>query len=172
MRRTFGRYIKLNRVITEVRIFTSTNIMNTDDRPVSVLPIRFSNKLGPHIQLHQFPLLTRPLQVPPSAAASGKRIKARLKPHTKRFEVHVPVDTRPEVWNAERANDLGAARTEDDKEKNQETVSQMKEREGEAPRLSEVRMRSEQVPQIGAYVLGVVRNGVSRVILRLVQVFF
>ena len=129
-----------------------------DDRLVSVLPIHFSNSLSPNIQLHQFPLLTRPLQVPPSAAASGKRIRARLKPNVKRLEVHVPVDSRTEVWNAERSRDLGTARTQDDKEKNQE-LTKLKEREGEEPKLTEVRLRSEPIPQVGAYVLGVVRDG-------------
>ncbi|KAI0815142.1 DNA-directed RNA polymerase III subunit Rpc5 [Irpex lacteus] len=128
-----------------------------EDRLLSVLPIVYSNKLTPNVQLHQFPLLTRPLQVPPSAAASGKRIRARLKPNNKRLEIHVPVDSRPEVWNVERSKDLGAARLEDDKEKNQE--QKQKYREGEEPRLTETRMKSEQVPQIGTYVAGVIRNG-------------
>ncbi|KAH9946798.1 hypothetical protein B0H21DRAFT_778910 [Amylocystis lapponica] len=104
--------------------------MNADeDRLVSVLPIHFSNALLPN--------------VPPSAAASGKRVR--------RLEVHVPVDTRPEVWNGERSRELGKAR-------NQESA-RVKLREGEEPRLAEVRMRSEQIPQTGAYVLGVVRDG-------------
>lgn len=129
-----------------------------EDRLVSVLPIHFSNSLTPSIQLHQFPLLTRPLQVPPSAAASGKRIRARLKPNVKRLEVHVPVDARTEVWNAERSRELGAVRVQDDKEKNQEQ-NKLKQREGEEPRLTETRLRSEPIPQIGAYVLGVIRDG-------------
>lgn len=129
-----------------------------DDRLLSVLPIHFSNVLTPNVHLHQFPLLTRPLQTPPSAAASGKRIKARLKPGVRRLEIHVPVDTRPEVWNNERSKELGSARVEDDREKNQE-VPKLKQREGEEPRLAEVRLRSEQLPQMGAYVLGVLRNG-------------
>lgn len=132
-----------------------------DDPLVAVLPVHFSNVLAPNLQLHQFPLLTRPLQVPPSAAASGKRVRARLKPKTRRFEVHIPVDTRPEVWNAERSRELGSARTEDDKEKNQEGAK-LKQREGEEPRLTEVRLRSEQVSQAGAYVLGVIRDGKHR----------
>ncbi|KAI0704933.1 DNA-directed RNA polymerase III subunit Rpc5 [Cytidiella melzeri] len=127
-----------------------------EDRLVSVLPILYSNKLSPNLHLHQFPLLTRPLQVPPSAAASGKRIRARLKPKINRFEIHVPVDTRPEVWNAERSKELGTARVEDDKEKNQE--QKQKHREGEEPRLSETRLKSEQLPQTGSYVLGVIRD--------------
>lgn len=132
--------------------------MEGEDRLVSVIPVHFTNGLHPNIQLHQFPLLTRPLEVPPSAAASGKRIRARVKPNIKRLEVHVPVDTRPEVWNTDRSQALGSARVEDDKEKNQE-LPKVKQREGEEPRLSEVRMRSEQVPQSGSYVLGVLRDG-------------
>ena len=131
----------------------------TEDRLVSVIPVQFSNSLQPNIQLHQFPLLTRPLEIPPSAAASGKYIRARVKPKTKRLEVHVPVDTRPEVWNADRSKELGSARVEDDKEKNQEQLK-VKQREGEPARLSEVRMRSEQIPQTGVYVLGILREGV------------
>ncbi|KAF9821924.1 hypothetical protein IEO21_00354 [Rhodonia placenta] len=132
--------------------------MHEEDRLVSVLPIRYSNSLVPNIHIHQFPLLTRPLQVPPSAAASGKRIRARLKSGVRRLEVHVPVDTRPEVWNGERSHELGKAREEDDKEKNQE-LPNVKQREGEEPRLQEVRMRSEQLSQMGSYVLGIVRDG-------------
>ncbi|KZT06839.1 uncharacterized protein LAESUDRAFT_652473 [Laetiporus sulphureus 93-53] len=132
--------------------------MDTEDRLVSVLPIRYSNALLPNVHIHQYPLLTRPLQVPPSASASGKRIKARIKRGVRRLEVHVPVDTRPEVWNGERSKELGHARVEDDREKNQE-LPKMKQREGEEPRLSEVRMRSEQIPEMGTYVLGIVRDG-------------
>ncbi|KAF7791960.1 hypothetical protein EIP86_002986 [Pleurotus ostreatoroseus] len=51
-----------------------------------------------------------------------------------------------------------AARAEDDKEKNQDQVKS-KQREGEAPKLTEVRLQSEQAPQMGAYVLGIVRDG-------------
>jgi len=132
--------------------------MDSEDRLISVLPVRYSNALAPNIHIHQFPLLTRPLQVPPSAAASGKRIRARLKPGVRRIEVHVPVDTRAEVWNAERSRDLGKARVDDDKEKNQE-MQKVKQREGDEPRLAEVRMRSERITQMGTYVLGIVRDG-------------
>ncbi|KAI0778056.1 DNA-directed RNA polymerase III subunit Rpc5 [Trametes elegans] len=129
-----------------------------EDRLVSVIPVHFTNALEPQIHLHQFPLLTRPLEVPPSAAASGKRIRARVKSKVRRLEVHVPVDTRAEVWNAERSKELGTARVEDDKEKNQE-LPKVKQREVEEPRLPEVRMRSEQIPHNGTYILGVLREG-------------
>ncbi|KAJ7900130.1 Sin-like protein conserved region-domain-containing protein [Mycena olivaceomarginata] len=111
----------------------------------------------PKSKFTSFLLLTRPLQVPPSAAASGKRITARLKPTVQRLEIHIPADTRAEVWNTDRGRELGAARIDDDREKNQE--SKGKEREGQEPRLSEVRMRSEQIQQKGAHMLGIVRDG-------------
>ncbi|KAH8120094.1 DNA-directed RNA polymerase III subunit Rpc5 [Phellopilus nigrolimitatus] len=128
-----------------------------DDPVVSVLPIHLSTSLLPNIHLHQFPLLTRPLQIPPSAAQSGKQIRARLKPKAARLEVHVPVDIRPEVWNKERGQEYGQARATDDAEKSLES------KKGKEPaadqRLSEVRMRSEQVSSRGAYMLGIVRDG-------------
>ena len=132
--------------------------MEAEDRLVRVIPVHYTNALEPNVHLHQYPLLTRPLEVPPSAVASGKRIRARLKANVERVEVHVPVSTRPEVCNSERSKELGSARVDDDKEKNQEEPK-VKQREGEEPRLSEVRMRSEQVPHMGAYVLGVLREG-------------
>jgi DNA-directed RNA polymerase-3 subunit RPC5 len=133
--------------------------MEGDDEVVGVMPVHYTNTLASNVLVLQFPLLTRPLEVPPSAAASGKRIKARTKPNVRKLEVHVPADTRPEVWNKDRATVLGAARSEDDKEKNQE--SKAKQREGEQPRLSEVRMSSDEIPRAGTYMLGVVRNGMS-----------
>jgi len=102
------------------------------DELVGLLPIHLTNALSPNIHIHQFPVLNRPLQVPPSAALSGKRIQARVKPKTGRVEVHVPADTRPEVWSSEKAKELGVA---------------------------EVRMQSEKIPHKGVYVLGVVREG-------------
>jgi len=132
--------------------------MDGDDDLVSVLPIHYSNTLSPNVHIHQFPLLSRPLQTPPAAAVSGKRIRTRIKPNTQRIEIHVPVDPRPEVWNIERSKELGTARQEDDREKNQD-AGKMKQREGEEARLAEVRMRSEHIPEEGAYMLGVVRNG-------------
>ena len=129
-----------------------------DDPVVNVLSIHFSNSRAPYLQIHQFPLLNRPLQTPPSAALSGKRIRARIKPNARRLEVHVPADTREGFWNSEKGRDLGAARVDDDRDKNQE-LSKGKQREGEEPRLGEIRMRSEQIPQKGAYMLGVVRDG-------------
>jgi DNA-directed RNA polymerase-3 subunit RPC5 len=141
--------------------------MEGDDEVVGVMPIHYTNTLAQNVTVLQFPLLTRPLEIPPSAAASGKRIKARIKPNVRKLEVHVPTDIRPEVWNKERAAVLGVARLEDDKENSQE--SKMKQREGEQPRLSEVRLSSEEIPRTGTYMMGVVRNGMpSSVVARIV----
>ncbi|KAF9068085.1 DNA-directed RNA polymerase III subunit Rpc5 [Rhodocollybia butyracea] len=128
--------------------------MDHDDEIISRIPIRLSNRLS--LQIHQFPLLSRPLQPPPSAEASGKRITARIKPQARILEIHVPADTRPEVFNSERARELGKNQLEDDREKNQE--SKGKRREGEEPRLAEIRMRSEEIPQRAAQMLGIVHN--------------
>lgn len=133
--------------------------MEPDPDPViQTLPIHFSNALSPHLQIHQFPLLNRPLQTPPSAALSGKRIRARIKPGARRLEVHVPADTRPGFWNSDKGAELGAARLDDDRDKNQD-LNKGNQREDDDPRLGEVRMRSEQIVQKGAYMLGVVRDG-------------
>jgi len=131
--------------------------VDAEDEIVSVIPIHYSDALVPNIDVLQFPLLTRPLQVPPTAAASGKRMKARYKPNTRRLEIHVPVDTRPEVRNMERSKQLGAALLEDDKDKHTESKGKM--REDDEPRLSEVRLRSEAIVQKGTYVLGIIRDG-------------
>ncbi|KLO20576.1 hypothetical protein SCHPADRAFT_918061 [Schizopora paradoxa] len=125
------------------------------DPLVSVLPIHLSNALSPNLHIYQYPLLTRPLQVPPSAAQSGKKIRARIKPKSSRVEVHVPIDLRPEVWNKERGEDLGRARIQDD----QENGLDSKAAEAADPRLTEVRMRSEQIQHRGAYMLGIIRDG-------------
>jgi len=128
-----------------------------DDEIAGVLPIHYSNGHASNIQIHQFPLLTRPLQTPPSAILSGKRITARIKSEAHRLEVHVPADSRPEVWNVDRTKELGAARAEDDREKNQDARG--KGREDGEPHLSEIRLRSEEIPQRGVHMLGIVRDG-------------
>ena len=131
--------------------------MEDNDEIIAALPIHFSNRLAPAIHVHQFPLLTRPLQVPPSAAASGKRITARIKPQARRLEIHVPADTRPEVWNPAKSKELGSARAEDDREKNQGPDD--KQQEADSPRLNDIRLRSEEIVQQGVHMLGIIRDG-------------
>jgi DNA-directed RNA polymerase-3 subunit RPC5 len=133
--------------------------LDENDELVSILPIHFCDALATNLQIHQFPHLTRPLQAPPSAVLSGKRIAARIKPETRRLEIHVPIDTRPEVYNSEKSKELGAGRVEDDRGKNQERKERC--RDDDAPRLTEVRLRSEEIAHQGAHVLGVIRDGSS-----------
>ena len=135
---------------------SSANVADYD-QILSFLPIRLSNSLLDGLHIHQFPLLTRPLQVPPSAAQSGKRIRARIKPNASRLEIHVPVDTRQEVWNRERSKELGKARADDDSEKG--LSDKGKQKETDDYRLGEVRLQSERIPDRGTYMLGVVREG-------------
>ena len=132
-----------------------SELIEEHDELVTVLPIHFSDALAHNIHIHQFPLLTRPLQEPPTALLSGKRITARIKPRARRLEIHVPVDTRPEVCNLQRSKELGAARADDDREKNQDR----KEKREEEPRLAETRLKSEEMIHKGVQVLGIVRDG-------------
>ncbi|KAJ7597173.1 DNA-directed RNA polymerase III subunit Rpc5 [Mycena floridula] len=129
--------------------------MDEDDQVVSTLAVHFSNRLSDQVHIHQYPLLTRPLQAPPSAVTAGRKITARIKPEVRRIEVHVPADTRPDVWNVTRGRDLGFAQQEDDRERNQSK----KLKDGDEESLSEVRMRSEEIVQKGTHMLGIVRDG-------------
>ncbi|KAH7106729.1 hypothetical protein BKA62DRAFT_684926 [Auriculariales sp. MPI-PUGE-AT-0066] len=133
-------------------------------RLVQTIPIRISNSLEPEVEIHQYPLLSRALRVPPSAAESGKRIRARSKPQAGIFEVHIPADIRPDVWNHERAKEHGAARAEEDvEERNAASSSSSKGKMvDETPtqrRLAEVRLRSEPMPDRAVYMLATARDG-------------
>ena len=124
--------------------------MDLEDPVVSVIPIQLSSALDPHLQLHQFPLMNRPLVVPPSASKAGRAISARSKPLADRLEIHVPFDTREDVWNARRGLEYGDARAEEDGKKSSAR--------GEH-RLEELRLQSERIPHKGVYMLGVWRGG-------------
>jgi DNA-directed RNA polymerase III subunit RPC5 len=124
-----------------------------DEGLVARLPIRLSGRLGNSVHVHQYPLLARPLQVPPSANNNGKSITARIKPRAGRLEVHVPVESSPDVWNASKGREYGAARQDDDRERNQFDANQT------MSNLHEVRLKSEAIAQTGVQVLGIVRDG-------------
>ncbi|KAH7344669.1 DNA-directed RNA polymerase III subunit Rpc5 [Rhizoctonia solani] len=142
--------------------------MDENDTIETTLPIYLSNSLNENLHIFQYPLLSRPLEVPPSATLTGKRIKARHKSKAGRYEVHVPNDVREEVWNVERGRELGQARAEEDAAEagtEEETTKGKKrdyereEREQEEKRLGEVRLRSEKLESTSVYMLGVVRDG-------------
>ncbi|EUC65289.1 sin-like motif protein [Rhizoctonia solani AG-3 Rhs1AP] len=142
--------------------------MNGNDTLETTLPIYLSGSLSQNLHIFQYPLLSRPLEVPPSAALTGKRIKAQHKPKAGRYEVHVPNDTREEVWNVDRGKELGQARADEDTEeagageeptKGKKRDFEREEREKEEKRLGEVRLRSEKLESTSVYMLGVVRDG-------------
>ncbi|KAG8700617.1 hypothetical protein FRC09_005844 [Ceratobasidium sp. 395] len=142
--------------------------MDENDPIETTMPIYLSGSLKQSLHLFQYPLLSRPLEVPPSAALTGKRIKARHKPKVGRYEVHVPNDTREEVWNIERGKDLGQARAEEDAEeagaseestKGKKRDYEREEREREEKRLGEVRLKSEKTTDTSVYMLGIIRDG-------------
>ncbi|KAG8928835.1 hypothetical protein FRC03_002415 [Tulasnella sp. 419] len=154
--------------------------MDVDDELIATIPVHLSSQLSSNLHLHQFPLLNRPLQVPPSAASSGKRIRARYKPKVGRYEIQVPVDMRPEVWNPEKGKEYGAARYDEDKEelaatglgqpvdkkpkKKKKGLAESDEEEidtknEKSKRLGELRLRSEQIANKGDYYVGILKNG-------------
>ncbi|KDQ08456.1 hypothetical protein BOTBODRAFT_165884 [Botryobasidium botryosum FD-172 SS1] len=135
--------------------------MEGGDEVVASIPIYFANTLAPNLHLHQYPLLTRSLAVPPSAELSGKRIRARYKPKCGKIEVHVPLDTRPDVFNAEKGREMGEGRAEEDRlEAGESAKGKAKDDDEDRQyRLNEVRMASEKVPMQGVYMVGVMRDG-------------
>ncbi|KAF8707837.1 Sin-like protein conserved region, partial [Rhizoctonia solani] len=142
--------------------------MDENDTIETTLPIYLSGSLDQNLHIFQYPLLSRPLEVPPSAALTGKRIKARHKPKAGRYEVQVPNDTREEVWNVDRGRELGQARADEDaaqatageeQAKGKKRDYEREEREREEQRLGEVRLRSEKLESTSVYMLGVVRDG-------------
>ncbi|ELU41388.1 sin-like protein conserved region domain-containing protein [Rhizoctonia solani AG-1 IA] len=154
--------------------------MDENDTIETTLPIYLSGSLDQNLHIFQYPLLSRPLEVPPSAALTGKRIKARHKPKAGRYEVQVPNDTREEVWNVDRGRELGQARADEDaaqaaageeQAKGKKRDYEREEREREEQRLGEVRLRSEKLESTSVYMLGVVRDGESSEIMCIAYLF-
>lgn len=133
-----------------------------EDEVVATIPIHYSENLAPFIHMHQFQLSTRALSVPPSAAIAGKKISARCKPEVRKYEIHIPNDVRPDVWNQSRGMHLGAARYDEDREEAAMHDAKFPEKQQNEMRLSETRLLSDSVPHSGAYVLGVMRDSELR----------
>jgi hypothetical protein len=131
--------------------------VSMDDTVVASLPIYLSTALVPNVQLYQYPLLQRPLQAPPSAKTAGKKINARFKPETDVIEIHVPFDTREDVWNKKQGREYGQHRAEED---GQRAISK------EERRLDDLRLKSERIREGAAYMVGVIRNSKLYLLLR------
>ena len=123
-----------------------------DDPVVASLPVYLSTALVPNLQLYQYPLLQRPLQAPPSAQVAGKKINARFKPDTDVIEIHVPFDTREDVWNKKQGREYGQYRAEED---GQRATSK------DEKRLDDLRLKSERIREGAAYMVGVMRDSKS-----------
>jgi DNA-directed RNA polymerase-3 subunit RPC5 len=142
----------------------------TEDAVVARIPIRYTDVLGSNVQLHQFPLLNKQLQVPPSAELAGKKISARRKPDCGRMLIQLPLDVRPDVWNQEKGYELGKARAEGDQQTAADIGAEPSIAAGEIPvtnvnghqqqRLNFARLKSEQVAHRGSYTLGALKDGV------------
>jgi len=137
------------------KVFAITSIelsfgkVSMDDTVVASLPIYLSTALVPNLQLYQYPLLQRPLQPPPSAKIAGKKINARFKPETDVIEIHIPFDTREDVWNKKQGREYGQHRAEED---GQKAISK------EERRLDDLRLKSERIREGAVYMVGVIRD--------------
>ena len=135
------------------------NGIDQEDELIASLPIHFSHALSPNLHIHQFQLVTRSLEVPPTAAQAGKTIRARYKPSNGRYEIHIPNDVRPDVWNAPNGQRYGAARYDEDKDDAAMHSTKFQEKEMQDMRLNDTRLLSRQSEHVGEYVLGVVHDG-------------
>ncbi|KAH8089135.1 Sin-like protein conserved region-domain-containing protein [Filobasidium floriforme] len=124
------------------------------------LPIYLSAQLAPTLQLFQYPLHHRPITLSPYAQSKGQTITARMKEAVERFELEVPVDMREDVWDEEKAEEMGfqggkgGLGSKDDKKK-------MKS--GQEGWGSKMRLRSEEVPHVTGYWSGIVHDNALHV---------
>lgn len=137
--------------------FVTVTLFHPMSRLLATIPILLSDSLGDDLQLHQFPLLSRPLEVPPSARLAGKKITSRRKNDAGRMEIRLPLDLRQDIWNKERGLELGDARAQDDN-----PAIPAQQQPGEENRLTHLRLRSELVPDRAAssYMIGVLHENV------------
>ena len=103
----------------------------------------------PNLQLYQYPLLRRPLQVPPSAKVAGKKINSRFKPETDFIEIYIPCDTREDLWNKKQGREYGQHRAEED---GQKAISK------EERRLDDLRPKIERIRDRAVYMVSVIRD--------------
>ncbi|CED84553.1 RNA Polymerase C (III) 37 kDa subunit [Phaffia rhodozyma] len=144
------------------------------------IPVYLSHALGKNLHLFQFPV-TDNVEVPERAAEKGWKISARWKPNAKRFEMEIPLDTRQEVYDRERGEELGegarllfekelavaAARANagsslsgsKKKKKEDREREAMASREGPKKSLQHIKLRSQLVPDQTSYMAGCMKDG-------------
>lgn len=122
-----------------------------DDEIAYTLPVYINESMTPALNLFQFPLHHKAPQASEWARSQGQHVTARMKEVADRFELEIPIDMRPSVWDEERAEALGFAR-EDAKKKG-------KGRAGDDSWGNVTRLRTEAVPEVTTYWGGVVHDG-------------
>ncbi|GHJ87663.1 hypothetical protein NliqN6_4065 [Naganishia liquefaciens] len=123
--------------------------LDPDDEIAYTLPVYMTQNLSPDLNLFQYPLHHRAPQVSEWAASRGQSVTARMKEQVERFELEIPIDMRSEVWDEEKAEQLGFAAEESGK----------KGKGREEGWGSKMRLRSEAVPEVTGYWAGVVHDG-------------
>lgn len=124
--------------------------LDSDDEIAYTIPVYMNQTLSPALNLFQYPLHHRAPQVSEWAHARGEEVTARMKEKVSRFELEIPIDMRPEVWDEERAEGLGFVQ-DDPKKKG-------KGRAGDDGWGNKMRLRSEPVPEVTGYWAGVVHD--------------
>ncbi|KAI5453186.1 hypothetical protein NCC49_006214 [Naganishia albida] len=121
--------------------------LDSDDEIVHELPVYINQTLSPSLNLFQYPLHHRAPQVSEWARARGEQVTARMKENVSRFELEIPIDMRPEVWDEERAEGLGFVKDEKKKGKARD--------DGWGNKM---RLKTEPVPEVTGYWAGVVHD--------------
>lgn len=135
-------------------LFMNDGHTDDDDEIAYTMPIYLSHHLSPSLQLFQYPLHDRPVAPSPYAQSQGKVITARVKEAVERVEVVVPVDTRPEVWDEEKAQEMGFQHNPDDVKpfKKGKSASEPKDQ------TASVKLISEPIPHVTSYFGGLIHN--------------
>ncbi|KAJ9102434.1 hypothetical protein QFC21_002834 [Naganishia friedmannii] len=129
-----------------------TDLFDDDDDEIAyTLPVYINQSMTPALNLFQFPLHHKAPQASEWARNQGQHVTARMKEVADRFELEIPIDMRPSVWDEERAEALGFAK-EDLKRKG-------KGRAGDDSWGNVTRLRTESVPEVTTYWGAVVHDG-------------
>lgn len=123
--------------------------LDPDDEIAYTLPVYMNQSMSPNLNLFQYPLHHRAPQVSEWAAARGQSVTARMKEQVERFELEIPIDMRPEVWDEDKAEQLGFTAEDSGK----------KGKGRDEGWGNKMRLRSEAVPEVTGYWAGVVHDG-------------
>ncbi|KAJ9121642.1 hypothetical protein QFC22_002262 [Naganishia vaughanmartiniae] len=131
--------------------FPSDLFEDDDDEIAYTLPVYINQSLTPALNLFQYPLHHKEPQVSEWARSQGQHVTARMKEVADRFELEIPIDMRPSVWDDERAEVLGFAREDPNKKG--------KGRARDDSWGNVTRLRTEPVPEVTTYWGGMVHDG-------------